>query len=390
MKNKALLFLCILLFSACHNVYTDTELEQKIRNVNCKETILLKNLTNYEWDTIRIAKPYETLEGMGIQNAPRALRNEIGSTGPREGTCVLIFTLKGKVVKYATIPYTAYDFLYSPDILTADITICKGWIAENIKTFYQSYIKDWLENTNKRESILKKYMRIDMRSKMQRLIYSTGGNPITRTQDIHPDMLETLDVKCLGNDWYMVSYLWDKNDSTSVTKIPIKARDYQRQTTITYITPLWQKSQYGNELLSFKFASELNIDHSSSLAFLKTFYQAYGTVYCTMFNLDTQLTELRSNHLSKNAIAQFKHAIQEHLLDGCAGYDLLFQDFDFDISSHKTMQFSHIKDNDYQMTYFKGKQTKTITITVKKVKNKYLIDRFIAQKNSYTPIHEQD
>ncbi len=374
MKIKTLLFLCVLLCTACHNAYIDKDLEQHLRALDCKKIVQLEELTNYMWDTLYVIKPYGTLERAGIKNAPRALKKEIGAYGPREGFCVLVFSLEGEVVKYAQIPYDAYDFHYYPDILTPESTISKGWVAENVERFYHNYINHQINHLSDPDSLYEGYMGDRMRAKIKRLSYSSDVDPLTRSQDVSQDMLKTLDVKCLGRYWYMVSFFGDKNDSTSMIKIPVQAMKYKDGILITYITPWWNKDKYGRDILSYDFTSESQIDHTSALTFLTSFYKAYGTVYATGFSINKDLPKLRAHNLSKTALAQFKKAEEQEFLDCRDGYDLLFNDFDFDKASHHTMQFKHVKDDDYQVSYAKGDYTVELTLTVKKVQDKYVID----------------
>lgn len=255
---------------------------------------------------------------------------------------------------------------------------CFGICTEQIKRFYIVYLTSVLYDNIDTRALKKDYLTEEMLAKAQRLENGTGGDAIIRAQDTTEHSISTLKVTNLRNNWYMVSYLWNKNDSTTLINIPLKAQDIEGHCKITYITPIWYGSQYGDKLLSYDFKSPITIDHSSAQTFLESFYKAYVSIYCAMSkDLIMQLASMRSNYLSKNAMRQFKDAELDNLDYKREGYDLLIKTFDFDCMSYKTLQFIQLNDSDYQITYSLEKFTRTITVSIKQQNGKFMIDQFI-------------
>lgn len=281
--------------------------------------------------------------------------------------------------------------IFTLSILLCFVTICHAQCEEQIKKFYTSYLSTRLYDVTKGKPLLKKSLTEEMLAKFQRMSNATGADPFSRAQDMTDDGINTVHVKSLGDNWYMVSYLWDKNDSTTITEIPLKAHDIDGHCKITYLTNEWYDSTYGDNLLSYEFKSPKTIDHSSATTFLESFYKAYVSIYCAMSkNLIPELASLRSEYLSKNAIKQFKDAEQDNLDYTHEGYDLLINTFDFDSRAYKSLQFTRLNDSDYKITYSIGKYNCNIIVSIKRENNKYVIDRFIPLKNSFTPIHGGD
>lgn len=257
-------------------------------------------------------------------------------------------------------------------------TICAGACIEEIKTFYTTYLTNKLHDDSKNEVLCKKHFTEEMFSKFLRLVNATDADPVIRAQDANTDAIETINVERLEEDWYLVSYLWNKNDSSTLTKIPLKAQNIEGNCKITYITPIWNGSQYGDELLSCEYERTNKISQTSGQSFLQDFYKAYVAVYCAMpKDVSTQLLSLRLNNLSQNAIDQLEDAELENRKDGLNGFDLLIDNFDFDCLWYKNIKFSQLNNDDYQITYLAGNKTYKIKVTIKRKGNRYLIDRFI-------------
>lgn len=254
-------------------------------------------------------------------------------------------------------------------------SVCIVACPERIKEFYTTYLTNVLQDDFKNTDLCKAYLTEGLIEKVDRLINATGIDPILRAQDTNRDAIETLSVEELTNDWYLVKYFWKKGDANSIIEIPLKAQDVNGVCKITYITPIWNKLQYGDELLTCKDGKIGKIDQTSPLSFLKSFYNAYVSEYCDMpEGLNAKLSSLRSRYLSNKALEQFKNAESENLKDGLAGYDRLIDNFDFDCLWCKTIQFTHLNGDDYQMTYQVAKKTYKVGITLKKKGNSFLID----------------
>lgn len=78
----------------------------------------VQELAHCEWDTLYIVKPHCPLDSLDITNATHELAEAIGQDGPKDGTCVLVFSSKGKIMQYAFIQNDTFDFNSAPDMLT--------------------------------------------------------------------------------------------------------------------------------------------------------------------------------------------------------------------------------------------------------------------------------
>lgn len=125
-------------------------------------------------------------------------------------------------------------------ILTLSVaTICRADCRSQIESFYKNYlinVATEISNT-KNEALCKRYLTPTALEQVAKLIKATGSDPIIRAQYSNKTAVETVAVTNLEGDNYMVSYLWDKDDTKNVTKIPIKAMMVDGQCKITYFAP---------------------------------------------------------------------------------------------------------------------------------------------------------
>lgn len=252
--------------------------------------------------------------------------------------------------------------------------VCAGGCSEQIKAFYASYLNNVLQG-NSNAALCKTHLTQELSEKVRRIGNATGSDPVIRAQDANRDAVETLTVDALGGDWYMVAYLWQKGDERSRVEIPLRAQALDGSCKITYIVPIWNGSRFGDDLLTCRCGKRSEIDQRSGLAFLKSFYDAYLALYCAMpADLNAQLASLRARFLSQNALEQFANAASENLLDGLQGYDLLIDNFDFDCLWCGQVEFTHLKGDDYRITYKAGDKVCKIVVTVGKTDGGYRIE----------------
>lgn len=215
--------------------------------------------------------------------------------------------------------------------------------------------------------------------KLDRVRKATDCDPIIRAQDVSDDVLETLTVKHLNDNWYMVSYTWGKDgEFESTQNIPLRVTKIDGQYMIDYITPIWNGSLYGDSLLCDNPVIPA-INTSEPLSFLKTFYDAYTLKYCSMpEGLASQLASIRTEYLTPNALKQFDAVEKEEFLENNGhGYDLLILDFDFDNLSRPSIKITPINEDTYQVSFAKNK---TLKIKVVKQGQEYRIDSITKDK----------
>lgn len=252
---------------------------------------------------------------------------------------------------------------------------CSGACIDEVRTFYTNYMTNLLNVDSNNEALCKKYLTEELAAKLHRMVYATGSNPIIRAQDVNSDAIKTLNVREITDDWYMVSYLWDEKDSTSLVEIPLKVGYVNDQCKIVYITPIESDTQYGDEWLScFENMASYKIDSSSGKSLVESFYKVYLATYCSMCSdLNVRLQSLRLSNLSHTALEQFKKAEQEYLQDTFEGYDLLVTNFDFDGMWFKSLKVLPLGTDNYQVTYQAGKYTHQMNIQTTYQEGRYWI-----------------
>jgi hypothetical protein len=139
-----------------------------------------------------------------------------------------------------------------------------------IRDFYQVYTMNILSGISSNDLFVKKHLTKRLIEKIDRIRTATGADPVIRAQDFRKDVIETLSVRHLVNNWYMIAYAWDRRH----TDIPLRVTQTNGQYMIDYITPEWNGSLYGDSLL-FDNPAPQKVDDSTPLCLLKTFYAAY-------------------------------------------------------------------------------------------------------------------
>lgn len=154
-----------------------------------------------------------------------------------------------------------------------------------------------------------------------------------------------------------------------------KVQSINGKCLITYITPIWNGSHYGDELISCKSKNPLHINHETAQAFLESFYKLYIAEYSEMSkDLSLKLALLRNRHLSEDALVQYKSAELENSMDGHRGYDLLIDNYDFDRVWSESLEFKQLNDNDYLVSYKVNGKIYKIVISIKRNGDEYIVN----------------
>lgn len=164
------------------------------------------------------------------------------------------------------------------------------------------------------------YMKEGLMKKLRRVSVVTGAD--IRGQDVNEDAMRTLSVLDLDNSWHIVGYRWDEDRSETEIRIPVKSTE--KGDSIAYIVPIWNGEQYGDELI-YKGNDRINVvDNTTCMEFVETFYHKYLSIYYSMLgNIEKELSDLRSEYLTDNALAQFHETAAINAGDGYSGYDML-------------------------------------------------------------------
>lgn len=245
----------------------------------------------------------------------------------------------------------------------------------HIKAFYVDYMTNFSKGIDNYE-LCRSNMTDELLERIPRLIHATGIDPVIRSQDINDNCITSLDIKDLGDNWYLVQYYWDATNKKSIIQIPIKTTDNTDCCKICYITPIWHNEKYGEDLI-YKDTYIPEIDHSSGLTFIKSFYINYISIYCKMgTSIEDNLHKLRSTFMTTKAISQFEMTRAHFEEDGHKGYDMLIDNYDFD--SLWLNSINVIKDRcGYIFSYKIADQLFEINISIINDNGIYKIDSFI-------------
>ena len=97
------IYLVVLMFIGCSRQYKDMEIEKSLSNVELNTEFSLDTMTTGEWDMVYIAKPYENIDALEINNMPSSVKNSLKNRLMRDSHSFLIFTQKHDFLYYAPI-----------------------------------------------------------------------------------------------------------------------------------------------------------------------------------------------------------------------------------------------------------------------------------------------
>lgn len=269
---------------------------------------------------------------------------------------------------------------------TIDTPIANSKAVAMLKKFYSGY----LSPSSRREQILKlhtEYMTEAMQNKIWRMGANTDINAVIRAQDVPEDSCETLKIKELGNDWYMVKYTFGKGgEYEQQYNIPVKVVKENDRCLIAYITPQYEGQMYGDSLWCHA-STFPTVDHSEPFAFVKSFYELYTAKYgCLIPNLQQELAALRTENLTSKAQELFNKAEESNRLDGYKEYDLLIRGFDFEYLWRSSLKVRPLdKVNTYRVGYKTPQyaEMREVTVEVIKKDGKYYINDIQNEDSKY-------
>lgn len=215
--------------------------------------------------------------------------------------------------------------------------------------------------------------------KLRRVSVVTGADAVIRGQDVNEDAMRTLSVLDLDKGWHIVGYRWDEDRSETEIRIPVKSTE--KGDSIAYIVPIWNGEQYGDELI-YKGNGRINVvDNTTCMEFVETFYHKYLSIYYSMLgNIEKELSDLRSEYLTDNALAQFHEAAAINAGDGYSGYDMLVSNCDFDYSWDRSVRITREANNTYKFTYDTGSTTKSLILLVEKINGRFRIGSIVKNR----------
>lgn len=244
-----------------------------------------------------------------------------------------------------------------------------------LKSFYEAYMANIVKGEDN-DDLCRMYMQEGLMKKLRRVSVVTGVDAVIRGQDVNEDAMRTLSVLDLDNGWHIVGYRWNEDRSETEIRIPVKSTE--KGDSIAYIVPIWNGEQYGDELI-YKGNGRINVvDNTTGMEFMETFYRKYLSIYYSMLgNIEKELSDLRSEYLTDNALAQCHEAAAVNAGDGYAGYDMLVGNYDFDYSWSRSVTITEEAGDIYKFIYDTGSVIKSLILLVEKVNGSFRIGSIV-------------
>ena len=227
-------------------------------------------------------------------------------------------------------------------------TVPKEEAIRTIRTFYKMYMSDSMPQEEQT-----KFMTEGLMGKMGRVTVSTGAVAVLRAQDTADGMLESLAVRPLQGNWYMVSYTSNPGTEYERTEnIPVHVRRQGGRCMLDYITPGWHDALYGDSLIGDSLHIP-SVRMTSPQEFVRSFYESYTMLYASMpVGLENKLKKVRQEYLTDEALKLFENKRNDNRKRyGSPGYDALIDDFDFDNLWRRTLKVVPQENNMFQVTY---------------------------------------
>lgn len=251
-----------------------------------------------------------------------------------------------------------------------------------VTEFYKAYLKGNLTQAEQ-DSLMDMCFIEPMQDKLVRMSEIVGADVLMRAQDYPADGAETLKVESLGEHWFMVSYLSDKNDPSSAVNIPVKTEMIDSQCKIIYITPEYNGQQYGDSLIDKAYLTRIGsreVSQMSAEAFVNGFYSVYASQYSDVDeSLPKRLKTLRAEHLSDAALITFDKECAKRAMDIDSHHDWVINNSDFDPMWFESLRVTKVGNYRFMVFYNAGKIDYEMEVTVKRQDNKYMIDQIEAR-----------
>lgn len=249
----------------------------------------------------------------------------------------------------------------------------------------QQYKEYWLnENIHRTEAVNKKYLTTAMLANVYRASNVVDANLMTRSQDVTSYAAQSMTCRHLDGNWYAVS--WRFSPDGSLTDIPVRVVGTEGNYRISYVTPFWGGTKYGDSL--FEISRQPVDQESMAEHFVRSFYERYLSAYILMPDtLEQELSHLRSAYCAEPVLQAFdKKRENMQRMDGVPFYDLLVGESDFDAFWKDSFEIRPVDDRTFEVSYdiFKDGQAPKVCfhVQVGKSDGKYLIEKVSEIRNA--------
>ena len=233
------------------------------------------------------------------------------------------------------------------------------------------------EDIHRTEDANKKYLTKAMLVKVYRASNVVDANLMTRSQDVTSYAAQSVTCRHLDGNWYAVS--WRFSPDGSLTDIPVRVVGTEGNYRISYVTPFWGGTKYGDSL--FEISRQPVDQESTAEHFVRSFYERYLSAYILMPDtLEQELFHLRSAYCAEPVLQAFdKKRETMQRMDGVPFYDLLVGESDFDAFWKDSFKIRPVDDRTFEVSYdiFKDGQAPEVCFRVQVGKNdgKYFIEK---------------
>lgn len=216
-----------------------------------------------------------------------------------------------------------------------------GWLTN----FYRGYMQDILSE-GEIQTKLDTVLTPELNEKRERhLDYMY----IIAAQDVIPEMISTLSVERIAEDWYKVYYYTQAEGlegALQETAITLKMKENRIAELYSY--------PVDHEALDKIKHEPKPIVHSSPKAFIESFYHNYLGIYVNMpLDLEKHTAKMRQEHCTSSFVDKHR-SIRDLDFDGSSPFDALIGAWDFDKVSLASFGIKQISELLFKLSYSDG------------------------------------
>ncbi len=144
MRSSLIIILILFTIQSCSKLKNDEQLELKIKEVvlSGKDELILKDLTNFEWDNLLILTPYSSIATFEEKLKINLTKVQDVGIESRDDITQLIFVLDKKPVRTITYPRYPGDFVEREiKLIPKDKAVFKIIVTQQVNSNGDKWIK---------------------------------------------------------------------------------------------------------------------------------------------------------------------------------------------------------------------------------------------------------
>lgn len=216
-----------------------------------------------------------------------------------------------------------------------------GWLTN----FYRGYMQDILSE-GEIQTKLDTVLTPELNEKRERHL---DYNYIIAGQDVIPEMISTLSVERIAEDWYKVYYYTQAEGlEGALQEMAITLKMQGGRIAELYPYPV------DHEALDKIKHEPKPIVHSSPKAFIESFYHNYLGIYVTMpLELQRHTAKMREEHCTSWFVDKHRR-MRDVDFDGSSLFDTLIAAWDFDKVSLASFEIKQVSEHFFKLSYSDG------------------------------------